>query len=167
VLAASDSQRAKGSSPASSITQLDFSRRSTVPPTCSRACLLVAGSGDKQAKAKLCRLEIEEVAVAFDPPTRCEVITEAAHCPLLGVRPDAGPHGYSATDVLVQVRRGPAPLGLEEAVSTIPRNGHRLHPGADRARQLSSEADARGSDLGQVVTSQPEPATPTRQWCRT
>ena len=28
----------------------------------------VAGSGDKQAKAKLCRLEIEEVAVAFGPP---------------------------------------------------------------------------------------------------
>jgi hypothetical protein len=28
----------------------------------------VAGSGDKQAKAKLCRLEIDEVAVAFGPP---------------------------------------------------------------------------------------------------
>src|SRR5436190_3759857 len=122
---------------------------------------LWAGSGDKQAKAKLCRLEIEEVAVAFDPPTRCEVITEAAHCPLLGVRPDAGPHRYSATDVLVQVRLGPAPVRLEEAVSAIPRNQHRLHPGSDRARQLSSEADAGGSDLGQVVTSQPEPATPT------
>src|SRR5947209_7178898 len=58
----------------------------------------VAGSGDKQAKAKLCRFEIEEVAVAFDPSTRCEVVTQAAHCPLLGVRPDAGPHRYSATD---------------------------------------------------------------------
>jgi hypothetical protein len=29
----------------------------------------VAGSGDKQAKAKLCRVEIDEVAVAFSPPT--------------------------------------------------------------------------------------------------
>jgi hypothetical protein len=38
-----------------------------------------AGSGDKQAKAKLCRLEIEEVAVAFGPPTSCKVITLAAH----------------------------------------------------------------------------------------
>jgi hypothetical protein len=51
-----------------------------------------AGSGDKEASAKLCRLEIDEVAVAFGPPTSCEVITEAAHCPLLGVRPDSGPH---------------------------------------------------------------------------
>src|SRR5436190_11822161 len=122
---------------------------------------LWAGSGDKQAKAKLCRVEIDEVAVAFGPPTRCEVITEAAHCPLLGVRPDAGPHRYSATDALVQVRLGPAPVGLEEAVSAIPRNEHRLHPGSDRAGQLGSEAGAGGNDLRQVVTSQPEPATPT------
>src|SRR5512132_329819 len=71
----------------------------------------VAGSGDKQAKTKLCRLEIKEVAVAFGPPTRCEVITEAAHCPLLGVRTDCLPHRYSATDILIQVRLGPAPVG--------------------------------------------------------
>jgi hypothetical protein len=61
----------------------------------------VAGSGDKQAKANLCRLEIEEVTVAFEPPTSCKVITEAAHCPLLGFPPDCGPHRYSATDVPV------------------------------------------------------------------
>src|SRR5207249_8308881 len=97
----------------------------------------------------------------FGPPTRCQVITKAAHCPLLGVRPDSGPHRYSATDVLVQVRLRPAPVGLEEAVSAVPRNEHRLHPGSDRAGQLGSEADAGGSDLGQVVTSQPEPASPT------
>ncbi len=30
--------------------------------------ITVAGSGDKQAKAKLCRVEIDEVAVAFGPP---------------------------------------------------------------------------------------------------
>src|SRR5688500_15806273 len=53
-----------------------------------------SGSGDKQAKAKLCRLETDEVAVAFGPPTGCEVITEAAHRPLLGVRPDPRPHRY-------------------------------------------------------------------------
>jgi hypothetical protein len=29
----------------------------------------VAGSGDKQASAKLCCVEIDEVAVAFGPPT--------------------------------------------------------------------------------------------------
>jgi len=29
----------------------------------------VAGSGDKQAKAELCCIEIDEVAVAFCPPT--------------------------------------------------------------------------------------------------
>ena len=46
----------------------------------------MAGSGDKQASAKLCRLEIDEVAVTFGPPAGGEVITEVAHCPLLGVR---------------------------------------------------------------------------------
>jgi len=51
----------------------------------------MAGSGDKQARAKLGRVEINEVAVAFGRPARCEVITEAVHCPLLGVRPDSGP----------------------------------------------------------------------------
>jgi hypothetical protein len=30
---------------------------------------VVAGSGDEQAKAKLCCVEIDEVVVAFDPPT--------------------------------------------------------------------------------------------------
>ena len=75
----------------------------------------MAGSGDKQASAKLCLLEIDEVAVAFGPPAGGEVITEAAHCPLLGVRPDSGPYRYSAADMLVQVCLGPAPVGLEEA----------------------------------------------------
>jgi hypothetical protein len=51
----------------------------------------MAGSGDKQTLAKLCRVEVNEVAVAFGPPAGCEVITEAVHCPLLGVRPDSGP----------------------------------------------------------------------------
>jgi hypothetical protein len=35
----------------------------------AKSYLDVAGSGDKQAKAKLCRVEIDEVAVAFSPPT--------------------------------------------------------------------------------------------------
>jgi hypothetical protein len=35
-------------------------------PPCSRDA---AGSRDEQAKAKLCRADIDEVAVAFDPPT--------------------------------------------------------------------------------------------------
>src|SRR5919198_6305933 len=85
---------------------------------------------------------------------------EAAHCPLLGVRPDSGPHRYSATDILVQVCLGPAPVGLEEAVSAVPRDEHWFYSGSDCAGQFGSEADAGGGDLGQVVTSQPEPATP-------
>src|ERR1022692_238885 len=119
----------------------------------------VAGSGDKQASAKLCRLEIDEVAVAFSPPTGCEVITEAVHCPLLGVRPDSGPDRYSAADMIVEVCLGSAPVGLEEAVSAVPRNEHRFHPGSDRAGHLGQRrpADAKVSDLGQVVASQPEP----------
>ena len=46
------------------------------------------GSGDEQAKAELGRVETDEVTVVFGPPTRGEVIAEAAHCPLLGVRSD-------------------------------------------------------------------------------
>ena len=34
----------------------------------SEACPAVPGSGDKQAKAKVCSVEIDEVAVAFGPP---------------------------------------------------------------------------------------------------
>src|SRR5258708_2330240 len=101
-----------------------------------RSRIQMWGSSDKQASAKLCCVESDEVAVAFAPPAGCEVITEAAHCPLLGVRPDSGPDRYSATDILFQVCLGPAPVGLEEAVSAVPRNEHRFHPGSDRAGQL-------------------------------
>jgi hypothetical protein len=31
----------------------------------------MAGSGDEQTIAKLCRTEIDEVAVAFGPPAGC------------------------------------------------------------------------------------------------
>src|SRR6266705_5687063 len=132
----------------------------TWPGSCGGA---VTGSGDKQAKAKLCRLEIDEVAVTFGPPTGCEVITEAAHCPLLGIRPDSGPHRYSATYMIVQVGLGPAPIGLEEAVRAVPWNEHRLHAGSDRAGLLGQRrpADAEVSDLRQVVASKPEPTTPS------
>jgi hypothetical protein len=119
--------------------------------------------GDKQAKAELGRLEIDEVAIAFGPPAGCEVITQAAHGALLGVRPDPGLYRYSATDPVVQVCLGPAPVGLEEAVRALPRNEHRLDPGSDRAGLLGQRRSARDefSDLGQVVTSQPEPAKPS------
>src|SRR5215467_3751951 len=135
----------------------------TLPVRFGRGEIIAARSGDKEAKAKLCRLEIEEVPVTSGPPTGCEVITEAVYRPLLGLRPDSGPHRYSATDILVQVRLGPAPVGLEEAVSAVPRNEHRLHPGSDRAGQLGQRRPPcdEVSDLRQVVTSKPEPATPS------
>src|SRR5438552_16312578 len=97
--------------------------------TCTQSA---AGSGDEQAKAKVCRLEIDEVAVTFGPPTGCEVVTEAAHCPLLGVRPNAAPHRYPATYMIVQVRLGSAPVGLEESVGAVPRAGYRLDAGSAR-----------------------------------
>jgi hypothetical protein len=61
--------------------------------------------------------------------------------------------------MIVEVCLGPAPVGLEEAVSAVPRNEHRFHPGSDRAGHLGQRrrADAKVSDLGQVVASQPEP----------
>src|SRR4051812_15572039 len=73
---------------------------------------VAARSGDQQAGAELCRLEIDEVAVALGPPTGCEVIAEAAHRPPLDVRPESRPHRYPATDMLVEVRLGPPPVGL-------------------------------------------------------
>src|SRR5580658_10383103 len=118
----------------------------------------MAGSGDKQAQAKLCRVEIGKVAVAFGPPAGCEVVTETVHCPLLGVRPDSGPGRYSAADMFVQVCLGPAPEGLVEAIRAVPRNEHRLGPGSDRAGQLGwrRPTGEKVSELGQVVTIQPE-----------
>src|SRR5580692_1004773 len=80
-----------------------------------------AGSGDEQAKAELRGIESDEVAVAFGPPAAGQVSTEVAHRPLLGLRSDSGPHRYSATDLIVEVGLGPAPVGLEEAVSAVPR----------------------------------------------
>jgi hypothetical protein len=49
-------------------------------------------SGDKQAKAELRCLQIDEGAVACGPPTGCEVLSKAAHCALLGVPSNPGPH---------------------------------------------------------------------------
>jgi hypothetical protein len=59
----------------------------------------------------------------------------------------------------------PAPVGLEQAVSAVPRDEHRFHPGFDRAGQPGQRgqdsAGSRDSELGQVVTSQPELARVT------
>src|SRR5262249_43035868 len=123
-----------------------------------RAYDMHRGSGDKQAVAKLGRVELDEVAVAFGPPAGCEVITEAAHCPLLGVRPDSGPDRHSAADMLVQIRLGPAPVGVVEAVSAVPRNEHRLGPSSYCAGQFGQRRSAspEAGELGQVVTIQPE-----------
>ena len=52
---------------------------------------------------------------------------------MLGVRPDSGPDRYSATDIRVEVCLGSAPVGLEEAVSAVPRDEHRFHPAFDCA----------------------------------
>lgn len=132
--------------------------QSEMLPTPSRAGRFRtrALSGNEEAETKLCRLEIEEFTVALGPPTRCEVGTEAAHRPLLCVRPDVGPDRYATTDALIQVRLGPPPVGLEKAVSAVPRNEHRLDLRSDGASQLSSETDTGGPDLGQVVASQPK-----------
>src|SRR5262249_10648192 len=121
------------------------------------------GSGYEQAKAKLRCIESDEVAVAFGPPARDKVVAEAAHCPLLGLRSDSGPHRYSATYMIVQVCLGPTPVGLEEAVSAVPRNEHRLRAGSDRAGLLGYRRPPyeQVSDLRQVVASKPEPTTPS------
>jgi hypothetical protein len=48
-----------------------------------------------EAKAKLCCIKSDEVAVAFGPPARDKVITEAAKCPVLGILADSGPLRHS------------------------------------------------------------------------
>src|SRR5215471_15887610 len=65
--------------------------------------------------------------------------------------------------MIVQVCLGSAPVGLEEAVSAVPRDEHRLHPGSDCAGQLSQRRPPcdEVSDLRQVVTSKPETTTPS------
>ena len=64
------------------------------------------GSGDEESKAELGRVEIEKVVVALGPPARCDVIAESAHCSLLGVRADGGPHRDPSTDLLERSARG-------------------------------------------------------------
>ena len=108
---------------------------------------------------KLCCVEVEEVAVAIGPPPGCEVITEAARCPLLAVRPDPGPDRHSSTDTIVEVRLRPAPIGLKKAVSTIPRDQHRFDPRSDRTRQLRKGGPT-APEVGvftQVIARQPKP----------
>ena len=94
------------------------------------------GSRDKQSEAKLCRLEIDEVTITFDPPTGCEVIAEVVHRPLFGFPSDFGPDRYPTTHMIIQIFLGPPPVGLEEPVGAIPRDRHRLHVGSDRASLL-------------------------------
>lgn len=53
------------------------------------------GSGYEQAGAEICRVEVGEVAVAYGPPAGVEVVAEASHRPLLGLRSD--PPRMSAT----------------------------------------------------------------------
>jgi hypothetical protein len=69
----------------------------------------VASSGDKQAQAELCRVEAGEVAVAPGPAAGCEVITEAVHCPLLGVRAEPGPDRHAAADIAALLKPNSAP----------------------------------------------------------
>ncbi len=100
------------------------------------------GGQAMKAKAEVGRVETDEVTVAVGPPARGEVVAKAAHRPLLGFRPDFGPHRQSAADMLVQVRLGPAPEGLEEAVRAVPRDEHRHRAGSDRVGQFGQRGPA-------------------------
>src|SRR5580658_11081547 len=89
-------------SSAGSTVACNLQARASSRPILSQPRFL-AGSGNKQATVKLCCVEIGEVAVAFGPPAGCEVITQAAHGPLLDVRTDSRPDRHSAADMLVEV----------------------------------------------------------------
>jgi hypothetical protein len=121
----------------------------TVPPRKAHE-IVRGGSGDKQAKAKLGSVESDEVTVVFSPPPRDKVLTEIAYRPLLGLRPDSGPHRYSATYPVVEICLRPTPVRLEEAVSTVPRNQYWLRAGSDRIGPLGERRppDEKVSDLG-------------------
>lgn len=59
----------------------------------------------------------------------------------------------------LKVCLGPAPVGVKEAVHTVPRDQHRLHRRADRMRP-PSEARATGCELGdlrEIVAYEPVP----------
>src|ERR1041384_5599659 len=120
----------------------------------------MCNSGNKQVQAKLGCVEIKEFAVAFGPPTRCQIITKAAYCPLLNLRPNFGKQRYSTADMLIQICLGPPPVGFKETIGAVPRDEHRLHPGSDCLGQFTRKANGGGSELRQIVTCQPEPAVP-------
>ncbi len=106
------------------------------------------GSAYEQAQTELRGVESDEVAVAFGPPAGDKVVAEAVYRALLGLRPDSGPHGYSATNIIVQVCLGPAPVGLEEAVGAVPRmdTGSIVKTTTRRATRRISRRPAIGSD---------------------
>ncbi|WP_367222238.1 hypothetical protein [Streptomyces sp. 16-176A] len=50
-----------------------------------------------QAEAELCRVQGDEVVVAFGPPAAGQIAAELVRRPLLGMRPDPAPHSRSTS----------------------------------------------------------------------
>src|SRR4051812_5498065 len=121
------------------------------------------GSSYEQAEAEICRVEVGEVAVALGPPAGVEVVAEASYRPLLGLRPHPRPHRHRTAHVILQIRLRSAPVRLEQAVSTVPWNRHRLSAGADRVGHPRKRGKfcEDGGELGQVVAGKPEPVLPS------
>jgi hypothetical protein len=82
------------------------------------------GSGYEQAEAEVSCVEAGEAAVALGPAARVEVVAEAAHRPLFGLRPYLRPRRHHTAHAVLQVRPGAAPVGLEQAVGAVLRYGH-------------------------------------------
>ncbi len=107
--------------------QLTVDRCEPGPGTCGfgrrRRTQDVAGSGDKQAKAKPCFEDRtrSRLRSAHRPDARSSRRLRT-HLPL-GVRPDSGPHRNAATDMIVQVCLRAGAVGFEEAVCAVPRDG--------------------------------------------
>lgn len=90
--------------------------------------------------------------------------------PPLGLRPDPRPHRHRTAYVILQVRRRAAPVRLEQAISAVPRDGHRLGAGAiasavppsDRVGRATQRAKFRedAGELGQAVAGEPELVLP-------
>jgi len=51
------------------VDEVNVSATLTVAVPAAKVFALPVGSGEEQASAKLCRVEFDEVAVAFGPPT--------------------------------------------------------------------------------------------------
>jgi len=120
----------------SSMVMLQSARRHVKVPHCPVALALGGGVQITTGEGKLRCIESDEVRLRWAHSLRQGHHGGCALAVLASGR--LWPTRYSATSMIVRYASGGA-SSLEQAVSAVPRNEHRLHAGSDRAGLSVSE----------------------------